>query len=35
VVAPNERYAVGVADFEAEEKEEGFERIEAAVDEIS
>jgi len=35
VVAPDECYAVWVADFEAQEEEEGFERVEAAVDEVA
>ena len=35
VVAADQRYAVGVADFEAEEEEEGFERVEAAVNEVA
>ena len=35
VVPANQRYAVWVADFEAEEEQEGFERVEAAVDEVA
>ena len=35
VVPADQRYAVGVADLEAEEEEEGFERVEAAVDEVA
>jgi hypothetical protein len=35
VVPANERYTVGVAYFEAEEEEEGFERVEAAVNEVA
>lgn len=35
VVATDEGDAVGVADFEAEEEEECFERVEAAVDEVA
>ena len=35
VVAADEGDAVGVADFEAEEEQEGFERVEAAVDEVA
>jgi hypothetical protein len=35
VVASNEGYSVWVSDFEAEKKEERFERIEAAVNEVA
>ena len=35
VVAADQCYAVGVTDFEAEEEEEGLERVEAAVDEVA
>lgn len=35
VVAADQGYAVGVADFEAEEEEEGFKRVEAAVDKVA
>jgi hypothetical protein len=35
VVASDERDAVGVADFEAQEEEEGFKRVEAAVNEVA
>jgi hypothetical protein len=35
VVAADQRYAVRVADFEAEEEEEGFERVEAAIDKVA
>ena len=35
MVAPDECDAVWVADFEAEEEEEGFERVEAAVDKVA
>lgn len=35
VVAPDEGYAVRVADFEEEEKEEGFDRVEATVDKVA
>ncbi len=34
VVATDERDAVGVSDFEAEEKQEGFQRVEATVNEV-
>lgn len=35
VVTADERHAVWVADFEAEEEEEGFEGVETAVDEVA
>mmetsp|Transcript_22016 Transcript_22016/g.45016 ORF Transcript_22016/g.45016 Transcript_22016/m.45016 type:complete len:282 (-) Transcript_22016:30-875(-) len=35
VIAPDERDAVGVADFEGEEEEEGFDGVVAAVDEVA
>jgi hypothetical protein len=35
VVASNERYPVGVSYFEAEEEEERFERVEAAINEVA
>ena len=35
MVAADEGDAVGIADFEAEEKQEGFERVKAAVDEVA
>jgi hypothetical protein len=35
VVAADERHAVGVADFEGEEEEEGLDRVEAAVDKVA
>jgi hypothetical protein len=35
VVASDERDAVGVADFKAQEEEEGFKRVEAAVNEVA
>lgn len=35
MVSANEGDAVGVAYFEAEEKQEGFERVEAAVDKVA
>lgn len=35
MVASNKRYPVWIPDFEAEEKEEGFERVEAAVNEVA
>ena len=35
VVPPDQRYAVGIPDFETEEQEEGFERVEASVYEVT
>ena len=35
MVPTDEGYAIGVAYFEAEEEEEGFERVEAAVNEVA
>jgi len=35
VVSADESHAVGIADFEAEEEEEGLEGVEAAVDEVA
>lgn len=35
MVSANECDSVGVSYFEAEEEEEGFERVEAAIDEIA
>lgn len=35
MVPADEGYAVGVADFEREEEEEGFEGVEAAVYEVA
>jgi hypothetical protein len=35
VVPPDERYAIWIPDFEAEEKEERFERVETAVNEVA
>jgi hypothetical protein len=35
VVAADQRHAVRVAHLEAEEEEEGFERVEAAVDKVA
>lgn len=35
MVAANERYSVWVSDFEAQQEEERFERVEAAVDEVT
>jgi hypothetical protein len=35
VVAADQCYAVWVANFKAEEEQEGFERVEAAVDEVA
>jgi L-ribulose-5-phosphate 3-epimerase UlaE len=35
VITADECYSVRIADFEAEEKEKGFEGVEASVDEIA
>jgi hypothetical protein len=35
VVSADESDAIGVANFETEEKEERFERVEAAVDKVT
>lgn len=35
MVAPDEGHAIGVADLEAEQEEEGFEGIETTVDEVT
>lgn len=35
MITPDQGDSIGVADFEAEEKEEGFERVEASVDKIA
>ena len=35
MVASYQGYAVGVADFEAEEEEKGLERVETAVNEVA
>jgi len=35
VVSADESDTIGVANFEAKEEEEGFERVEAAVDKVA
>jgi hypothetical protein len=35
VVSADESDAIRIADFEAEEEEEGFERVEAAIDKVA
>jgi hypothetical protein len=35
VISADQGDAIGIADFEAEKEEEGFERVEAAVDKVA
>jgi hypothetical protein len=35
VVASDESYPIGIAYFEAQQEEEGFERVEAAIDKVT
>jgi hypothetical protein len=35
VISADQGDAIGIANFEAEEEEEGFERVEAAIDKVA
>ena len=35
MVVPDESHSLGLADFQREQEEEGFDRVESAVDEIA